>query len=405
VAKKGRVDIKGGLHAEDTNQFAKCLNAFDGVSVEKTDDGFATDRADVDRLGNPTEPLFINAAGTPARFLLTLVADSNGVGIVTGNDRLNERPMGPGLDAIAATGGVVQTLELENCLPARIVGHDPTTCDWPVAADISSQFVSSSLLSAARQNPHIGPITVTAIGNTVSRPYIDMTVKMMRDCGLNVEETGAQSWRVIPSEPTSDVIQVEPDASAMSYFLGAAAILGVSVQIEGLGTASSQGDVAFAYCLEKMGCTLDMRENSLTLTGPQDGLTGIDVDMEDIPDTVLTMAVVAAFAKTPTRVTNIANLRVKECDRISAAVTELRRIGVEAEEGADWLRVVPGQSFRPAEIETYDDHRVAMAFSLAGLVVDGIHIKDPDCVAKSFPTYWEVYDSLRRNFHAEDAHA
>jgi 3-phosphoshikimate 1-carboxyvinyltransferase len=126
--------------------------------------------------------------------------------------------------------------------------------------------------------------------------------------------------------------------------------------------------------------------------------------MEDIPDTVLTMAVVAAFAKSPTRVTNIANLRVKECDRISAAVTELRRIGVEAEEGADWLRVVPGQSFKPAEIETYDDHRVAMAFSLAGLIVDGIHIKDPDCVAKSFPTYWEVYDALRQNFHAHDAH-
>ncbi len=401
ASKVGQVRIVGGLHAEDTDQFARCIDKFGGISVTRTADGFQTNRTTAGRLENSTSDLQIKAAGTPARFLLTMVADSRGSGVVTGNDRLNERPMGPGLQAIADSGRAVKMLGLEGCIPARIDGGAPKTTRWSVSADVSSQFVSSALLSAARQDPSNGPIEVYALGNVVSRPYIDMTVKIMGEVGLSVREIGRQSWRVDPGEPVSDVIFVEPDASAMSYFLGAAAIMGTTVSIEGLGSSSSQGDVEFARVLERMGCQLTMNKTSLTLTGPSNGLTGIDVDMETIPDTVLTMAVVAAFAKGPTTITNIANLRVKECDRIAASVNELRRVGVAAEDGNDWLCVKPGGRFRPARIKTYDDHRVAMAFSLVGLLQPGIEIEDPACVAKSFPDFWIEYQALRKHFQPD----
>lgn len=397
-SKKGEVDIVGGLHAEDTEQFAKCIDQFGGIEATKTSNGYRTKRCSNESLTNADGDLFINAAGTPARFLLTMIADSIGKGTLKGNTRLNERPMGAGIESIRNTGRTVSESDAENCLPVEIIGGPLASTQWRVASNVSSQFVSSALLSAARQSKNIGTIEIEAVGKVVSRPYIDMTVKFMRSAGIEVNETGTQSWSVRPGNINTSNLVVEPDASAMSYFLGAAAILGTTVKIDGLGRESCQGDVGFVNVLEQMGCAVVMNNDFITLTGPADGLSGVDVDMDDMPDTVLTLAVVAAFAETPTKIRNVANLRVKECDRLAAAESELKKLGVKVSSGPDWIKVYPCKKLRAASIETYDDHRVAMAFSLVGLIVPGIVIEDISCVSKSFPEYWSQYQLMRESY-------
>jgi 3-phosphoshikimate 1-carboxyvinyltransferase len=220
-----------------------------------------------------------------------------------------------------------------------------------------------------------------------------MTLSMMNGCGIQAQREGDDAIVVIPSSPQNDTIPVEVDASGMSYYLAAAAVTGTTVEIPGIGKGSAQGDIGLATAFGEMGCKVELGDDSILLTGGK--LRGIDIDMDRMPDVVLTLAVVAAVAEGPTRITNIANLRIKECDRIAATATELGRLGVKVEEGPDYLVIHPGGSLTPGRIETYDDHRVAMSLAVLSLVSPGIEIEDPGCVAKSFPEFWNELERFR----------
>jgi 3-phosphoshikimate 1-carboxyvinyltransferase len=384
----GETLIRGALHSDDTDRLAAGLDTFEGLSVEKTSDGYRVVRIKP-VLGAPREPIYIAGAGTPARFLLGFAAMAEGETVITGNARLNERPMGDILRAFDRMGVRYVCLARPDVLPVRIIGSAPATRDWFISGAVSSQFTSSLLLLAAQQAEG-ERVRITIEDRLVSRPYVNMTMQMLRETGIAVDSTDPNVLVVTPGKISADVIHIEPDASGMSYYLGAAAVTGTSVTIPGMRATSAQGDIGFAHLLERMGCALSFDANGLTLSS--DGcLHGIDADMDEMPDTVLTLAAVAAFADSQTRITNVGNLRVKECDRLHAAATELGRLGVRVDEGPDFLVIHPTKIIKPATIETYDDHRVAMTFSLIGLIHPGIVIENPACVAKSFPSYWHEF--------------
>ncbi len=278
------------------------------------------------------------------------------------------------LDSLSSEGIRIEGLGQPGHLPVRVHGGAIVGRDWTVRGDVSSQFTSSLCLLAAQQDGDAVRIHIE--GNQVSKPYVDMTLAMMNECGIAAARTDGATIEIEPSRPSVDSIRVEVDASGMSYFLAAAVVTQTTVEIPGIGKGSAQGDVGLAAALERMGCRVELAADRIRITGRP--LKGIDIDMETMPDVVLTLAAVASLADGPTRIHNIANLRLKECDRINAAARELERLGVEIEEGTDYLVVKPGGKLAPARIRTYDDHRVAMAFAVLGLVTDGIEIEDPD---------------------------
>ena len=385
----GETEITGALHCDDTRYLGQCLDRFGGLDVKETADGFEVRRA-ARRLTAPTEELFVGAAGTPARFLLAFAAAADGETVVTGTQRLCERPMNDIVEALRRLGVGCEYLATEGCLPVRVKGTPAPVGAWTIDGGTSSQFLSSLLLFASQQPG--GAIEVDVTGHLVSRPYVRMTLAMLDEHGIRAEELAPDRFRVEPGMPRDATIPIEVDASGMSYFLVAAAITGTTVRIRGIGAGSAQGDVGLAKALEAMGCELEMTADSITLRGRP--LHGIDIDMETMPDVVLSLAIAAAIAKGTTRITNIANLRIKECDRIHAAAAELERLGIRVEEGEDFLVIEPdGCEIRPGRVETYDDHRVAMSFGLLRLLYNGIEIEDPACVAKSFPGFW---DELQR---------
>ncbi len=386
----GTTRVANALFSEDTELLAKALGSFHGLEVTKSDDGFVVQRTR-ERLGAPKEALFMGGAGTPARFLLSFASTAEGATVVTGIPRLCERPMGDLLTSLSSIGVRYESLGTPDHLPCRIHGGSIATKDWRIHGGVSSQFTSSLCLLAAQQAT--GPIRIGIEGNQVSRPYVNMTLAMMNACGIKAEREGHDTIVVTPRRPTTDTIPVEVDASGMSYFLAAAAVTGSTVEIPGIGESSAQGDVGLAGAFGRMGCKLEQGSDAIRITGRR--LRGIDIDMDTMPDVVLTLAAVAALADGPTRIHNIANLRLKECDRINAAARELERLGVTVEEGPDYLVIHPNGSLRPAHVRTYDDHRVAMSFAVLGLVSEGIEIEDPGCVAKSFPNFWDEFDRFR----------
>ena len=388
----GTTEVSGGLDCEDTQRLAAALASFGGVAVTQTADGFRVVRTQ-ETLSAPAREIHMGAAGTPARFMLAFSAAAEGATVVTGTARLCERPMGDILAALRAAGIRCECLAKEGCLPVRVHGARPSTNRWSIQAGVSSQFTSSLLLFASQQHA-LGPVTIQLEGNQVSRPYVEMTRAMMKACGLSAERVREDEIVVTPGRPSVSKIPVEVDASGMSYFLAAAALSGTTLEIPGIGGGSSQGDVGLARAFERMGCKVQLGTKSIVITGGE--LVGIDIDMETMPDVVLTLAIVAARARGSTRITNIANLRVKECDRIAAAANELGRLGARVEEGPDFLVIHPAP-LKPAQIHTYDDHRVAMAFGILGLVQAGVTIEDPACVAKSFPGFWQELERFTRH--------
>jgi 3-phosphoshikimate 1-carboxyvinyltransferase len=381
--RQGTTTIEGALHSEDTELLADCLNRFKGLTVAKTSSGFIVER-DRANLSAPDEELYIGAAGTPARFLMSFAAAAEGETVITGTKRLCERPMDHLLQSLAGMGVRYECLSAAGRLPVRIWGSPVSASEWTVDGSVSSQFLSSLLIFAAQQAKE--RITLRVPGHLVSKPYVAMTVQMLGDCGVSVDAHEDRVWVVRPSEPQKSRIDIEVDASGMSYFLAAGALTRSKVVIPGIGRESAQGDVGFARILESMGCRVRFDKDSIELDGAP--LHGVDVDMETMPDTVLTLAAVASQATGPTRITNIANLRVKECDRIHAAVTELRRLGVDAEDGPDSIVIRPTGRITPGFVHTYDDHRVAMSFGLLRLLHEGIDIENETCVGKSFPGFW-----------------
>jgi 3-phosphoshikimate 1-carboxyvinyltransferase len=384
----GKTAINNALYSEDTDLLANALDAFHGLEVSKTSTGYQVLRTN-QKLMAPEGELFLGGAGTPARLLMSFAASADGVTTITGNKRLCERPMGDLLQSLGQMGIRVECLGTKNCLPVRVHGGKPTTSEWTVNGSVSSQFVTSLLLFAAQQS--FDRVTVRVTGHLVSRPYVEMTIQMLRDSGISVDHSDLQQFIIRPGECRLDQLEIESDASGMSYFLSAAAITRTHVIIPGIGRRSAQGDLHFAEVLRLMGCHVDLRDDEVDLRGAN--LHGVDVDMESMPDMVLTLAATAAKAVGLTYIRNIANLRFKECDRIAATVTELRRLGIEVDADENNISIHPAGSVHPAFIRTYNDHRVAMSFGVLQLLHSSIEIEEPDCVGKSFPCFW---DELRR---------
>lgn len=344
------------------------------------------------RISESSAELWLANSGTSIRFLTSVCTLGRGVYRLDGIDRMRARPIGDLVDSLCSLGADVRTEIADSRCPPVIVDGTAGTLRGgraEIAGDLSSQFLSSLLMSAPAAAE---AVELQVAGELVSKPYVTMTLQMMESFGVSVAyPEDLSSFRIMPSTYRACQYDIEPDASAASYFFGVAAVTGGTVTVSGLSKNALQGDVEFVSALERMGCTAEWRADSVTVTGRP--LHGIEIDMNAISDTAQTLATVAVFADSPTTIRGVGHMRHKETDRVSAVVNELRRAGVKAEEFDDGLRIFPGRPV-PAEIETYDDHRMAMSFSLLGLRSDGIRILDPDCTSKTYPEYFRDLEAL-----------
>lgn len=329
------------------------------------------------------------AAGTAMRFLTALCALGRGRYRLDGTERMRQRPIGPLVNALRRLGARVRYEHIEGFPPLTVLGDGLRGGTLSFETPPSSQFVSALLMAA----PYADNDVYLAIeGALASRPYVDLTLQVMRDMGVDALEGEAQRF-VVPAfqRYCAGDYAIEPDASAAAYFWAAAAVTGGRVCVLGLGRDSAQGDTRFVEVLEQMGCSVDVGPSHAEVRGPPRGhLRGVRVDLNAMPDTVQTLAVVALFARGETHITNVANLRIKETDRLAALANELARLGARVDVHRDGLGIFPADAITPAVVETYDDHRMAMSFAVAGLAAPGIAIRDPRVVRKSFPGFFDV---------------
>lgn len=391
---EGRSTLLNALESEDTQVMVESLHRL-GVPITTVDGEFTVEGTGGQIAEGPVE-LFLANSGTSIRFLTAFCALGKGCYRLDGVERMRQRPQGDLLAALRQMG-LGATSENENGCPPLLIEGRGYLPGGRVAlrAEASSQFLSALLMVApyARNEMEIvveGPV----------RPfYVQLTCQMMAQWGVKVETEQMRRFRVrkgLRYKP-QEVYFVEPDASGASYFYAAAALTGGRVCVAGLHPKALQGDVRFATeVLAEMGCHVEDSSEGLCVQGPPPGgLKGIVRDMSAISDTALTLAAIAPFANSPTTITNIAHTRFQECDRIKAVCTELAKLGVRVQEHSDGYTIWPTLNLQPAEIETYGDHRVAMSFALIGLRVPGIVIRDPGCVAKTFPDYWQRLEQMR----------
>ncbi len=339
--------------------------------------------------------IYLGNAGTAMRPLCAALAASEGEFILTGEPRMKERPIGHLVDALMQIGADIEYLENPNYPPVKINGKTLTgisvSSTVSIDGSISSQFLTALLM--------ITPLlatdtTINIEGELVSKPYIDITLNIMERFGVNVQNNNYQSFTVKGKQTYQAVekYMVEGDASSASYFLAAGAIKGGEITVHGVGRLSVQGDKHFADVLEKMGAVVTWHDESITVSAQ--ALTAVDLDMNHIPDAAMTIATTALFAKGTTTIRNIYNWRVKETDRLTAMATELRKVGADVIEGEDYISITPPTVLKHAEIDTYNDHRVAMCFSLVALSETPVTINDPKCTAKTFPDYFDKLASV-----------
>jgi 3-phosphoshikimate 1-carboxyvinyltransferase len=351
--------------------------------------------------------LFMGNAGTAIRPLTAALAVLGGDFTLHGVSRMHERPIGDLVDALNAVGARIDYTGEPGYPPLHIQRGQVAAESMQVKGNVSSQFLTA-LLMASPLIARSAPLKIDVVGELISKPYIEITLNLMRRFGVDVARHDWQSFTVRPGQhyASPGSIMVEGDASSASYFLAAGAIAGGPVRVEGVGRDSIQGDIRFVEALQKMGATIELGENWIEASahGP---LKAIDMDFNHIPDAAMTIAVAALYADGVSTLRNIGSWRVKETDRLSAMATELRKLGATIEEGADWLRITPPSEIRAAAIDTYDDHRMAMCFSLASL--DGvlrrgnrIRINDPKCVAKTFPDYFSAFAGIAVEPRAPD---
>jgi len=345
--------------------------------------------------------IYVGNSGTTARFLTAMLAFANGNYRVHGKPRMHQRPIRDLVEALNTLDGHV-TCEAEEGFPPLLINpHAPTdnVKTVSVSGSVSSQFLTALLLVSPLASSR-SDIEIRVTEELVSKPYIEMTLRMMKSFGVSVESDDAfRSFRIAKGTvyQSPGVYVIEPDASAASYFFAAAAICGGTVTVQGLSKNSLQGDVAFAECLQRMNCEVTWSEDSIAICRqPGRPLRGISVDMNSMSDTAQTLAVVALFAEGSTEIKNIEHVRFKETDRITDLATELRRFGAAVEERRDGLRIIPPDVLSSATINTYDDHRMAMSFAVAGLRLPGVVIRDPDCTQKTFPDFFEVLEKLNK---------
>lgn len=390
---KGASKLTGALFSDDTTYMSRALNALGMKTTgDAADRTFVVEGVDGQVPDKDCE-LFVGNAGTAARFLTATLATGKGRYTLDGVQRMRERPMKDLLQALRGAGVEVDCAGKPDCFPATISGRFANSgpYEFVLPGNASSQFISGLLLAA----PAFGDrVRVTVKGELVSKPYLDMTERVMRSFGVEMINEDYAAFEVASGAHYSGCdYAVEPDASAASYFFAAAAICGGTVSVEGLGTSSLQGDLGIVQMLEQMGARVSQTKDRTTVTG-SGSLRGIEVNMKDLSDVAQTLAVVAPFASSPTRISGIGFIRNKETDRVGNVVRELRRLGIRADEEADGYVVHPG-SPTSGTVETYDDHRMAMSFALLGLKQPGIRIQDPGCTSKTFPDYFEVLETLR----------
>ncbi len=385
----GESFLAGALAAEDTHLSADALTDL-GARVTWEAEG-ARVIGTAGRLRRPRSAIMLGNSGTSMRLLTAVAALCREGGEITldGNEAMRRRPIGELVAALNELG--VEAASRGGCPPVTVAARGIPGGRCRVDASRSSQFVSALLLAAPYAEREV---TVEVSGEVVSRPYIEMTRQTMTDFGVAAEVVSAKEFRVRSGQryrPRERYL-VEADGSNASYFAAAAAAVEGRVRAEGLRADSLQGDAGFLSALERMGCTVKREAEAaeVSCAGP---LQAVDIDMGGMPDVVPSLAVLAALAQGTTRIRNVGHLRVKECDRLSALATELSRCGVRVEEREGEL-IIEGGGAHGAEIETYDDHRLAMSFAVLGLAVPGISIKEPGCVAKSFPDFWERFEGL-----------
>ena len=382
--------LTGALWSEDTEVMVDCLNRLGyAVAEDWVHSLLQVQRPRGDRL-IPADraDLFCANSGTTMRFLTALVGHGVGRYRLDGSARMRERPIGDLLVALEQLG-VSATSESKNaCPPVLVEANGLRGGTVSIRGDVSSQFLSGLLLAAPCAD---GDTTIEVDGPLVSAPYVSMTLAMMKQWRLEVHSIPGKFHVPGGQRPRRSVYTIEPDASAAGYFAAAAAITGGTITLGGITAGSLQGDIRLLELLEQMGCIVVHGRDRTTVQGAP--LHGIDADLNDISDMVMTLAVVACFAAGPTTIRNVAHIRHKESDRLTALATELRRLGAGVEESADGLKITPAP-LHGAVCETYNDHRMAMSLALVGLRVPGVFIKNPGCVAKTYPRFFEDLERL-----------
>ena len=377
-------ELHGVLRSEDTEVMIGALQALSfQVEADWEKNLVRVYRGEGGFIPASKADLFVANSGTSMRFLTALVSLGRGRYRIDGVPRMRERPIGDLLDALGQLGVRAWSEARNGCPPIVVESDGLRGGQASIRGDVSSQFLSALLMVApfARED-----VVLEVEGTLVSEPYVAMTVAMMRRWGAAVSVDGS-SFRISATrEYRLAEYAIEPDASAASYFWAAAAIAGGRVTVSGLNRASLQGDVRFVDVLAQMGCRVEECDAGITVHGGS--LRGVDVDMNDISDTVMTLAVVACFAQGPTTIRNVGHIRHKETDRIAAVATELRKLGAEVEEREDGLTIAP-RPLAGCAVDTYNDHRMAMSLALVGLKVPGVVIRNPGCVAKTYPGFWQ----------------
>jgi 3-phosphoshikimate 1-carboxyvinyltransferase len=385
----GASTISGVLFSDDSHWFIDGLRRL-GVAVAIDHERHQVTVQGAGRPPAAKADLWVELAGTAARFLLAYVCLGDGTYSIDGNARMRQRPMGDLLATLNALGADCQGTGDQHGLPIAVAGRGLQGGSAGLAGDKTSQFLSALLMVApyARED-----IQLTMTSPLAATPYIDITTHMMAEFGAQVQCDGYDRFQVAAGQRYhARDYQVEPDASNASYFFAAAALTGGRVRIESLDRQSIQGDIGFLDVLEQTGCVVTTGAGWVEVQGPA-RLRGVDLDLSKLPDMAISLAVLAPFADSPTRIRNVGLIRHHETDRIAATVTELRKLGVTVEEDADGMTIYPGWR-QPAEIDSYHDHRMAMGFAVAGLKIPGLRIAGAECVAKTFPDFFERFAAM-----------
>jgi 3-phosphoshikimate 1-carboxyvinyltransferase len=389
---EGTTTLTNLLDSDDIRHMLNALTQL-GVEYQLSDD---KTQCVVKGLGkaftvDAATELFLGNAGTAMRPLAAALCLGQGEFVLTGEPRMKERPIGHLVDALVEAGADITYLENEHYPPLKINGTGLKGGHVKIDGSISSQFLTAFLMSAPLAK---ADVTIEIVGDLVSKPYIDITLHIMKRFGVEVENQNYQQFVVKSGQQYRSPGQflVEGDASSASYFLAAAAIKGGEIKVTGIGKNSIQGDIHFADALEKMGADIEWGDDYILCRKGE--LVGIDMDYNHIPDAAMTIATTALFAKGTTAIRNVYNWRVKETDRLAAMATELRKVGAKVEEGEDYIIVEPTSDLKHAAIDTYDDHRMAMCFSLVALSDTPVTINDPKCTSKTFPDYFDKLAGL-----------
>ncbi len=383
----GECRIQNALVSEDTLLTIKALRQM-GIQIEVGSTDVRVDGKD-GRLEPCDAPIYLGNSGTSMRLLTGAAALGKGTYTLTGNARMQMRPIQDLLDALEQMGIQARSVKGNGCPPVEVAGAMINAKQVNINCQNSSQYLSALLLMA----PHTPEgLEIQVIGDSVSRPYIDLTVALMESFGIQLDREDYRKFNIPGGQRyLAGQYVVEADCSQAAYFWSAAAIGGTEIKVMGVNSDSVQGDVRFADLLQQMGCRVSRESDGIAVAGGP--LNAIEADLTDMPDQVPTLAVVAAFSNGTTVIKNVAHLKSKESDRLSATVTELNKMGIEARCTESAL-IINGGRPQGSVVETYNDHRIAMSFAIAGLKVPGVSIRNENCVAKSFPAFWQVFEGL-----------